>query len=103
LKVGQIRARDKLCFYLRLDCDSVLCGHISDALEADLQSLATSGLISQLSKYDTVAYHDRLTLTKHSQTVRRNRRRGRPPLILYTSGTTVCDGYLFITDRAART
>ena len=40
-------------FTLYVDDRDVYAKEIADALEADLQPLATSGLITQISKYDT--------------------------------------------------
>ncbi|MVT71201.1 hypothetical protein GPL21_39880 [Bradyrhizobium pachyrhizi] len=40
-------------FTLHVDDREVYAKEIADALEADLQPLATSGLITRLSKYDT--------------------------------------------------
>jgi hypothetical protein len=40
-------------FTVYVDDREVYAKEIADALEADLQTLATSGLITQISKYDT--------------------------------------------------
>jgi hypothetical protein len=40
-------------FTIYVDDREVYAKHIADALEADLQPLATSGLIARISKYDT--------------------------------------------------
>jgi hypothetical protein len=40
-------------FTLYVDSQEVYAKEIADALEADLQPLANSGLIARISKYDT--------------------------------------------------
>jgi hypothetical protein len=50
---SRIRQRDLKSFTVYVDEQEVYAKEIADALEAELQPLATTGLIARISKYDT--------------------------------------------------
>src|SRR6476620_10980872 len=52
-RLSMIRAVGMRSFTIYVDDREVYAKEIADALEADLQPLATSGLITRISKYDT--------------------------------------------------